>query len=135
MTIITSGVSAAKLVGEVYKRKPIQDRFNSLNLKAHILGTNISKCKQLSVDQYEKFMGFLKVITDYAKENFVIGERQLLPLDLPSAAALRQINFDKLLANEIAMQDVRDMCVMPDGRPIITLKLLPKIYQSRIPAK
>lgn len=130
MTIVTSGVSAAKLVGEVYKRRPIQDRFNLLNLKAHILGTNISKCKQLSVEQYEKFFGFLEVIMKFARENFNIGERQLLPLDLPSAAALSQINFDRLLGSEKARQEVQSLCVMPEGKSLVRLKLLPRIYHD-----
>lgn len=135
MMNLAPGVSPAKLVIDVYKRRPVQEMLNKLGLKANILGPNIAKCRQLTVEQLGKFEGFLRGITDFARENFVINAGQLLPLELPSAAALRQINFDKLMSNEAAMKDVREMCVMPEGRPLIDLKLLPKIYQTHISSK
>jgi len=132
MAITSINVNHVKLVREMYGRRSIQNDLMELGFRAFLFGTNIHTLRRISINQYSKFLGFLRVIKEHILANFVVGEKELLPLTLPKSSELQKMDFDKLLNNSEAMKRVKAICVFPKGEPKVNLSLLPWIYKSYI---
>jgi hypothetical protein len=127
-----AGFSTARLVRQEFKRRDVQRDLGSRGFKACLLGTNIYALNRLTVDQYKNFLQLLDHIRAYISSNFVVDANQTLTLDLPWPQQLRTVNFEKLLKNPQAVTEVLNRCVMPEGKPLISLEILPWIYKEYV---
>lgn len=131
---VSRGINTIKLVKEVHGRGAIRAKLKNLGFRAIRLmdWTNTFTLRRINVEQYEKFLGFMGVIRDYIKENYVVNEGELLPLTLPWPGGLSKVNFEKLLASPEAMNEVMSICVMPEGRSEVDLSSLPHLYKTHV---
>jgi len=67
-------------------------------------------------NQYEAFLNFVGELNMYARNKFTIDQNEKIAIRIPWHGDLNRIDFDKLQKNELAMQEIRRRCVLPEGR-------------------
>jgi hypothetical protein len=113
------------------KRREVQRNFIDLGFSSHYFGVNIYRVNRLRMEQYQSFLKLLdKIKSHIADRKYVVDE--LIPLELPPVDQLRAIDFTALLSRPGALTEVLNRCVMPEGKYLVDLSILPTIYREYI---